>query len=59
MRGLAHGGIVISRHVDDRHGNAPRLETIPELDARSIAQVHVQDDAGRAVEIVVLLERFC
>ena len=32
-RSLASGGVVVSSHVDDRHGNVRRFETVPKLNA--------------------------
>ena len=33
MRGLAKSGVVVSGHVDDRDGNAPCFETVPQPEA--------------------------
>ena len=46
MKGsLANGGVVFSSHVDDRYRNVGRFETVPQLDARPIAQTDVEQDA--------------
>src|SRR5258705_10170051 len=31
-RSRANSGVVVSRHVDDRHGNVRCFETVPQLD---------------------------
>jgi hypothetical protein len=53
---LANGKVVVARYVDDGHRNAISLETLPQLDPRSILQVDVEDDASRALEIGVTFE---
>jgi hypothetical protein len=55
-RSRANGRAVVPSHVDDRHRIASRFETVPQLDARSIAQVDVEKDAKRVPEIAVAFE---
>ena len=47
------------RHVDDRDGYPFSLEMMPQLDARSIVQVYIEDDANRLFEIGVAFESLC
>ena len=49
----------IPGHVDNRHGNARSFETIPQVDARSVVQVDVENDASRSFKINLILKRLC
>ena len=53
---IANRGAAISSHVDDWYGNIRCFETLPQLDARNIAQVDFDKDANHLVEIVVASE---
>jgi hypothetical protein len=55
-RGHANGRVVLRGHVDDRHRNPRSFETMSQLDARSILQIEVENDANRVFEIVVIFE---
>jgi hypothetical protein len=55
-RSRANGWVVVSSHVDDRHGNVRRFQTMPQLDARTIAKIDVEKDANRLVEFAMLCE---
>jgi hypothetical protein len=51
---LAGDGVVVPGHVDDRHGNVRHLETVPQLYARNIAEVDIEKDTKRLVEVIVI-----
>jgi hypothetical protein len=52
----ANGRAVVPSQVDDRHGNASSVEAMPQLDPLPIAQVDVEKDANRPVEIGLVCE---
>jgi hypothetical protein len=59
QRSITNGRVPVPGHENNRYGNSIRPETMPELDARSIIQVDVENDADRTFKIGVVLKSLC
>ena len=56
QRSLADLLVRIPGHIDNRHGDACSFQILSQLNARSVRQVDIEDDASRLLDVGVIFE---